>query len=285
MGSKAEPKHRVSRRNILKGAASLIGGLGAYSTQVEPNWLEATHTRVPIKNLPKPFHGYRIALASDTHYPEWNEAGYMGRAGEMIQSLKPDLVCVPGDLADECGRGRIDFRKIFDLWTAPDGQVCTLGNHDHWCGIQEVTRQIREHTPFTIIDNDRIIVERSGEAICVAGVGDYTDGVVDAEKALGKIDPAMPRILLSHNPDLAHDFPDGYRVDLQLSGHMHGGQINLFGHAMGTPSKYGQEFVRGLVQGRKNLVYVTRGLTRWSLHMRLGSRPEVSLIELVPQDA
>jgi uncharacterized protein len=272
-------RRKLSRRQLLA-----LSGMGlasiAYPTQVETNWLELTHTIIPIKDLPKAFEGYRIGVVSDTHYPENNEPGFMGRIGEMLQSAKVDVVCVPGDLADESGRPNLDFRGIFDNWTAPDGQFCTLGNHDHWYGAEDVIKQIRDHTPLKLVDNDRVLIERGGEAIVLAGVGDYTDGIVDADKALGKLDPDMPRILLSHNPDLAHDFPDGHRVDLQLSGHTHGGQISLFGYAPIIPSRYGQTFCRGLVQGRKNLVYVTRGVCRWTFHARLCSRPEVSVIEL-----
>jgi uncharacterized protein len=272
-------RRKLSRRQLLA-----LSGMGlasiAYPTQVETNWLELTNTIIPIKDLPKAFEGYRIGVVSDTHYPENNEPGFMGRIGEMLQSAKVDVVCVPGDLADESGRPNLDFRGIFDNWTAPDGQFCTLGNHDHWYGAEDVIKQIRDHTPLKLVDNDRVLIERGGEAIVLAGVGDYTDGIVDADKALGKLDPDMPRILLSHNPDLAHDFPDGHRVDLQLSGHTHGGQISLFGYAPIIPSRYGQTFCRGLVQGRKNLVYVTRGVCRWTFHARLCSRPEVSVIEL-----
>ncbi|MFM9871958.1 MAG: metallophosphoesterase [Fimbriimonadaceae bacterium] len=231
--------------------------------------------------MPKSFEGYKIGLVSDIHYPENIEPGFMGRIGDMIQAAKVDVLCVPGDLADESGRPNLDFRKIFDKWTAPDGQFCTLGNHDHWYGEADVIKQIKDHTPLKLIDNDRVLLERGGDVIVLAGVGDYTDGIVDAERALGRLDPDMPRILMSHNPDLAHDFPDGYRVDLQLSGHTHGGQISFFGYSPIIPSRYGQTFNRGLVQGRQNLVYVTRGVCRWTFHARFCSRPEVSVIELV----
>ncbi len=273
-------RRKLSRRQLLQLSGFGLASL-AYPTLVETNWLELTHTKIPIKNLPKPFEGYKIGLVSDIHYPQNIEPGFMGRIGELLQSAKVDVVCVPGDLADESCKPNLDFRGIFDKWTAPDGQFCTLGNHDHWYGANEVTHQIRENTPLKLIDNDRVLIERGGEAIVLAGVGDYTDGLVDADKALGKLDPMMPRILLSHNPDLAHDFPDGHRVDLQLSGHTHGGQIAFFGYAPIIPSRYGQTFCRGLVQGRKNLVYVTRGVCRWTFHARFGSRPEVSVLELV----
>ena len=271
---------RLTRRQILKFAAGAGAGLFTYSTMVEPNWLETTHTKIPIKNLPKAFEGYRIGVVSDIHWPEMIESGFMGRIGEILQSEKVDVVCVPGDLADETGNRQIDFRGIFDSWTAPDGQFATLGNHDHWYGADIVRKQLADNTPLKLIDNGRVILERNGEAIVLAGVGDLWDGIVDPEAALGGLDPDVPRILMSHNPDLAHDFPDGYRVDLQLSGHMHGGQICLGTRAFATPSKYGETFVRGLVQGRKNLVYVTRGICRLRLHMRFCSRPEVSIIEL-----
>lgn len=276
-----EPKRGLTRRKVLKAVAAMGTSLGGYAVFGETNWLEVTHTQIGVRNLPEVFEGYKFALVSDIHWPEGIDRGFTKRIGDLIQLECVKAVLVPGDIVDEAGGGTVDLKGVFDNWTAPDGQFATLGNHDHWSGVENVKEQLRNHTPLQLLDNAYHLIEKSGEAIAIVGVDDYTDGFMDIDKAFQGLDPKIPRILMSHNPDVAHDMTGDYRVDLQVSGHMHGGQVNLFGWAPITPSKYGQTFVRGLVQGRKNLVYVTRGVCRTKVHVRFGSRPEVSIIELV----
>jgi predicted MPP superfamily phosphohydrolase len=94
----------------------------------------------------------------------------------------------------------------------------------------------------------------------------------------------MPRVLLSHNPDVAEEnefLASGYRVDLMLSGHTHGGQVRLPG--IGTPvtnSVYGQKYAAGLVDGPVCPVYVSRGLGMTAMPIRFACRPEIAVIEL-----
>lgn len=271
----------LTRRKVLKAAAGLGAAFGGYGFLGEPNWLEVTHTQIPVKGLPEPFEGYKFALVSDPHWPEGIDQGFMTRVGDLIQLECVKAVLVPGDLVDQSSGKKVSLKGVFDNWTAPDGQFATLGNHDHWSGAKHVTQELAENTPLKLLDNEFHLIEKKGTAIAIVGVDDYTDGFMDVDKAFAGLDPEIPRILMSHNPDVAHDMTGDYRVDLQVSGHMHGGQVNLFGWAPVTPSRYDQTFVRGLVQGRKNLVYVTRGICRTKIHLRVGSRPEVSIIELV----
>lgn len=278
-------KRAITRRNFFKGAGVLLGAVSIDAFLIEPNWLEINYLKVPIKNLPKSFEGYRIALASDIHWPEMIDPEFLKRVGQEIQLGKPNLLCIPGDICDESAGYIPNMKGVLENWTAPDGTFATLGNHDWWLDGPGVKKEIRDRTHLQLIDNDRTFIERDGEAIVIAGVGDLYEDTIDSEKALGGLDPKMPRILLSHNPDVAHDMPGDYRVDLQLSGHTHGGQIALPGWAPVVPSKYGQTFKHGLVQGRKNLVYVTRGLARWGVHARFCARPEVTFIDLVSVDA
>jgi len=104
-------------------------------------------------------------------------------------------------------------------------------------------------------------------------------GELEAARSVG-----MPRLLLSHNPDVAEDakfLTSGHRVDLMLSGHTHGGQVRL--PVIGTPvtnSKYGQKYAQGLIEGPACAVYVSRGLGMTAMPIRLGVRAEIALIEL-----
>ncbi len=129
------------------------------------------------------------------------------------------------------------------------------------------------------------MIERNGARLAVGGVGDMWEGIVDVTRAFRDIPANVPRILLSHNPDLAEELSPGIRVDLQISGHTHGGQVRIpFGPAIQVPSRYGDKYSSGLVQGKSHRVYVNRGIA--SNHgVRFCCPPEVTGITLRTQRA
>ena len=275
------PPRRLSRRALLKvGAAALALGTATDAFALEPHRLTFQTIDVPIQGLPDAFDGYRIALFSDFHFPLWSSAETIRQAVTLANAFQPDLMTLPGDFTDKRVKTIPDFGGLFDAARAKDGVVGTLGNHDHLAGAEGVRRGIADRTPIRLIDNQAIVIERGGQALAVGGVGDLWEGIVMPERALAQIPPETPRILLSHNPDLAEELTVKVRVDLQLSGHTHGGGVCLPGGvALIVPSLYGQKFRAGLVQGRSHRVYVTRGICSvW--HNRLLCPPEVTGITL-----
>jgi hypothetical protein len=102
------------------------------------------------------------------------------------------------------------------------------------------------------------------------------------ETSLLRTPKDAPRILMSHNPDYAEQLPAGVRVDLMVSGHTHGGQVNLplYGAPL-VPSAYGKKYQQGLVQGPNCPVYVSRGVSTIWPKVRFNCRPEISLLEIV----
>ncbi len=279
--SPEHPKLRVSRRALLQAAAATLAlGTATDAFALEPRRLALQTLEVPIKGLPDAFDGYRIALLSDFHYPYWSSAETIRQAVALANSFQPDLMTLPGDFVDKRVRTIPNLGGLFDAARAKDGVIGTLGNHDHLAGAEGVRRNIADQTPIRLIDNHAVVVERGGAALAIGGVDDLWEGVVMPDRALAKIPPETPRILLSHNPDLAEEMTVRVRVDLQLSGHTHGGGVCLPGGvALIVPSLYGQKFRAGLVQGRSHRVYVTRGVCSvW--HNRLFCPPEVTGITL-----
>ncbi len=275
------PKPRVSRRGLLKIAvATLALGAATDAFALEPHHLTLQTLEVPIKGLPEAFDGYRIALLSDFHYPYWSSAEMIRQAVAMANSFHPDLMTLPGDFVDKRVSSIPSLSGLFDAAKANDGVVGTLGNHDHLANAKGVRRAIADGTPIRLIDNQAFMVERNGQALAIGGVDDLWEGVVMPDRALARIPQEIPRILLSHNPDLAEEMNVKVRVDLQLSGHTHGGGVCLPGGvALVVPSMYGEKFRAGLVEGRSHRVYVTRGICSvW--HNRLFCPPEVTGITL-----
>ena len=248
---------------------------------IEPAWLEAVEIKVPIKGLPEAFEGYRVGQISDIHWPWKIDQVFLDFCWETVMGMKPDVICATGDyLETRKMKEKVSLAGICKGLSAPDGIYGVMGNHDF--EFPDFVRGEMEKEGIRILMNESVLLERKGAKIALAGIEDLWYGQVDVGAALAGVPEDVPRILLSHNPDFAEDCPAGHRVDLQLSGHTHGGQVATpFGWAPFTNSKYGSKFLRGLCEGKRHRVYVNRGITRGSQHWRLFSRPEVTVIELV----
>jgi predicted MPP superfamily phosphohydrolase len=205
----------------------------------------------------------------------------------MAMDFKPDIIAMPGDFVHARNDGDTTHQdvpalgSVFAGFGAPDGVIGVLGNHDHWRNAEGVRRELSA-SPIRLIDNSRIVVTRGASSLALAGLGDLWEGELNFDSALGGLSGNVPVILLEHNPDLAETMPDGYRVDLQLSGHTHGGQVRIpFGPAPVLPSRYGNKYREGLVEGPRHRVYVTRGVGFSSpIPVRFFCRPEVTGITL-----
>jgi predicted MPP superfamily phosphohydrolase len=268
---------------VLYVAAGLtvVGALDAFL--LEPNWLKWERIDVPIAGLPSAFDGYRIALLADLHYPRWTNRAFVRRALTLANKFDPDLLAIPGDICDRHPYQDAfvpSLAGLFDMARTRDGIVATLGNHDHGMGAAGLRRELAAHTPVRLIENRAILIERDGQQIAVGGVGDLWDGIVAPFQAFADVPPGIPRLLLSHNPDVAEFISPDVHVDLMLSGHTHGGQVRFpFGPAPHVGSRYGNKFRAGLVQGKGCRVYVTRGVCS-ARHVRFWCPPEVTGITL-----
>ena len=272
---------KLTRRQMLK--YSFLGGVGACMGNGflrEPFDVRLEQVKIPIADLGPEFDGYRIALLSDFHVPAKSSLNLVRHAFELAKSFKPDLIALTGDFVHNRESGVPDFEPYFGDVTAPDGVFGVLGNHDHWVDAYLVRKRLGEGTHVQILDNEHRILHRGNARLAIAGVDDLWCGKVRTGRALGSINPDVPRVLLAHNPDFALDMSDDFRVDLQLSGHTHGGEVRIpFGPAPVLPSKYGQRFRDGLCFG-KHRVYVNRGICSVS-RARFCCPPEVTAITLV----
>lgn len=281
------PKKPITRRQILKwGSATIVGGLIGEAF-IEPNRLEQVALTVPIKDLPTAFEGFKIGIISDIHWGSAIDSTYMKRVCDTVMSYKPDLIVVPGDfLHGEDRRTHVKPRLegVIESLDAPHGVLGVLGNHDHWIGKHYAVDQVLNHSRVQLIDGTNRTLERNGQVLAIGGVGDLWEDPIDFRKTFHNIDPKTPRILLSHNPDVAElvTGDDETRVDLQISGHTHGGQFRIPGIYDPTKrvSMYGSKFNHGLVQGRRHQVYVSKGVGR-PHGFRLFAPPDVTCITLM----
>jgi predicted MPP superfamily phosphohydrolase len=253
----------------LRTGGLLAAGLGYCF--YEASQIRIRRHTVTLPNLPKIFEGKTLAILTDFHHGPYVGIKFIRESVALANSLKPDIITLLGDFAHKGKDAPEQLPPCIEAMNqlqAPLGVYAVPGNHDMHNGgklYQEVVRDSK----FDDLTNKSIQVKHEGESLWIAGVDDLWWGTPDLSKALKEVPDKAAAVLLSHNPDYAEDRPDP-RVGLMLSGHTHGGQAYLPGiGAIWTPSKYGQKYVRGLVNGPASQVYISRGLGEAVVPMRL----------------
>lgn len=287
----------------LFGVVTVPGaGAAAAATMIEPWDLRVRRVSVAIDDLPIELDGFRIVQISDTHLgpriPEAFIAAVVARARE----LGPDLFVLTGDyIYSDAGWIEPGARLFGPLVESGIPVLGVLGNHDWWADGPAMSRALTG-VGVRMIDNTRIFIDAATRTLadepphrglCVAGLGDLLTDTLDVEAAFRGVPDDMPRLLLEHVPDAAEDprlgatgpprFSPGFpaRVDLMLSGHTHGGQVRIPG--LGTPivpSRFGQKYAGGLVDGPRFRVLISRGVGMSILPVRFGVPPEIGEITL-----
>lgn len=272
----------MTRREFLKRTtlATVGGGLGVAYTFVEAKWLGVNRVTLTVPNLPEAFRGKTLAFMADMHHGPYVPLPYLRHAVDMANSLKPDFICLGGDYPHHGIPYIAPCIQELGRLRAPLGVYAVLGNHDHYENGQPHVSAALRKAGIPELTNRGLWIESEGSRIWLCGVDDYWRGTQDLPAALGPATTKDAVILLSHNPDYVEEIQDA-RVGLVLSGHTHGGQINLpIIGAPVVPSIYGQKYVQGLVQGPVTQVFVTRGIGTITPPVRLFCKPEIVLATL-----
>jgi len=282
---------RALLTQVVAGSAFLIGGgsslYGALKGRSDYSIEEALFK---LPGLSRGFDGFTIVQLSDVHIGAFTGAPELAIAEDLVRQAKPDLIVLTGDLLDNDGRlaevlGRF-VRRLSPL--AREGVVAISGNHDFFAGVTEMASAVRA-AGGRILRNDGLVIGGADAGFALLGVDDVwarrQGAGPDLQRAVaalpqlgGKLAPALdlPRVLLCHNPSFFSEAAG--QVALQLSGHTHGGQVNLGLR----PADY--LLPGGWVAGRYDLrgsaLYVNRGFGTVGPPARLGSAPEVTRIVL-----
>ncbi|MGW0036224.1 metallophosphoesterase [Gordonia sp. NPDC003376] len=274
-----------------RGAAGRLLGLqvatgivvvGAVSTTiygvVEANSPRVTHTRVELADLPEEFDGMRIALISDLHIGPARDRDFASRVVDLVDAENPDLIAVGGDLTDGTVAKVGDEIAPLARLRAPLGVFGVSGNHEYYSDDGGRWLDAWDRLGIHTLRNQRVEIIRGGARIDVAGIYDATAPEPyepDLGKALDGQEPGRFTLLLAHQPKQAIEASD-HGVDLQLSGHTHGGQL--------WPIRYlvplQQPSVTGLDRIGDTTLYTTRGAGAWGPPVRVGAPPEVTILEL-----
>ena len=234
--------------------------------------------RVPIEGLPTGLEGLRIVQITDVHVGPTIRRPFVERLVKKIASLDPEIVAITGDLVDgSLAALRSEVAPLAGL-SAPLGVYFVTGNHEYFSGADAWSEHVAS-LGITTLRNQHVTVERGGARLTIAGVEDAhaprMGGKTDLAAALRDRDPDAKVLLLAHQPR-AIESASKAGVALQISGHTHGGQMQPFGALV----RIEQPFLRGLHRVKDTMLYVSEGTGYWGPPLRVGTRAEISLLEL-----
>ena len=264
---------------VTAGAVALgTAGAGAYFANSPP-----VVRRVPITlaGLDPALDGLRIVTFSDGHLSATYGGRRFERLVELVNEQRPDVVAIVGDLVDgDVSELREEAAPLADL-VSEQGVFFVTGNHEYFVDTNAWLR----HLPTLGVDvlrNERVAIGRGGATFDLAGIDDRTAAAsglpghgANLDAALDGRDDGVPVVLLAHQPVLVEQAAAA-GVDLQLSGHTHGGQLWPFDYVI----RLDQPSVEGLSRHGDTQLYVTSGAGYWGPPMRVGARPEVTVVEL-----
>jgi uncharacterized protein len=282
----------ITRRNFLLTAGVAAAGalaLGEDAVIREPNHPELVRVEIPLARLPDAFDGFTIAQLSDFHYDEYFGAVPIRKAVEIVNGLGPDIVVLTGDFVTvaltaedlrdmkQCAKPAEPCGALLSQLRSRLGSIAVLGNHDVTSDPAFVTEALTSHG-ISVLRNQSQPVEQRGSRVWFVGL-DSLEENPQIERSLKAVPANEPAILLVHEPDFA-DEAARYPVDLQLSGHSHGGQVWLPG--IGSPwlPKHARKYPRGRYSVGRLLLYTNIGIGTIRVPVRLNCTPEVTLFTL-----
>ena len=302
----------ITRRKVIKGFGAVVAS--GLATAAYGFGIEAPSTRITTYRLTPPGwrKGQRVSAAviADLHVLEpWMGVARLRQIVDTTNAMGCDVILLLGDYGAGYQISRLGRKIESRVWAAelarlkaPLGVHAVLGNHDWW---DDPVVQSRKAGPtqahaalasvgIPVLENKAVRLGRGDDAFWLAGLGDqwaffprnraqhgrgrgYT-GVDDLPGTLAQVTDNAPVILMAHEPDIFPVVPS--RVSLTLSGHTHGGQINLFGLTPVVPSKFGSKYVYGHIEEFGRHLIVSAGLGCSILPFRLGAPPEIVRVEL-----
>jgi uncharacterized protein len=269
-------------------AGAGVAAIAADSILLEPNRPRIVRQEVALRRWPEAMDGFSIVLLSDFHYDDHFSAHPLKAAIGMVNDLRPKLILLAGDFVSLPLLGGTDERTaaqaaapcaaLLRQMRAPHGLWAVLGNHDFFTDPELVTGALREQG-IAVLANQSTAIETKTGRFWLGGVNDVFSGTADVKAAFQERPGGEPAVLLAHEPDFA-DFVARHDVDLQLSGHSHGGQVRLpFLGPLYLPA-LGRKYVSGLYRVGELAVYTNPGLGTVGLPVRWNCPPEITFLTL-----
>jgi predicted MPP superfamily phosphohydrolase len=271
------------RRHLLRQMAIAVSATpfvaAAYGLLYSRLDVEVTHWRIALARLPKAFEGFRIAQLSDIHISSFMPADEIRRCVTMTNQLEADLVVLTGDYVSWDPAAQEEVVQALAGLRAPYGVFGCLGNHEVITQTEESITRLFAAVGIRILRQERASIRRGEEALNLIGVD---DSLVDLQAIQSLVTPKTVNILLVHN--IGHDFEGAvqFGFDLILMGHTHGGQLSLEFLRRGLSfARIETPYVSGWYEKSGGQLYVNRGIGTTIIPIRVGARPEITVLELV----
>lgn len=282
----------LSRREVLgqfaSGGALVLGGsLGGYSAFFGRHDYAVEEVVVALPGLPATLEGFTLVQLSDIHIGRFVGEWELRAAERLVKDARADLIVLTGDLVDHEPQyapqlGRL-VRRLVPL--ARHGVAAVPGNHDYYAGIDEVLGAL-DRGGARVLRNEGVVIGDGGGGFALLGVDDLWAGGhgepvpggpgPDLDRAIHMVPPDLGRVLLCHQPELFHHVAAD--IQLQLSGHTHGGQVTLGYEPASYVLPHG--YVEGLYERHGGKLYVNRGFGTAGPPARLGAAPELTRVIL-----
>ena len=281
----------ATRRTFLKsGAVLFAAGLAGDAAAWEPDYPGVTRLDVILRRLSPAWNGLRIVQLSDFHYDPYFSVTPIRHAVEIVGNLQPDLIVLTGDFITETQDSRWVFSHtqkteyvrlcaaLLGRMRSRLGSFAIMGNHDVKFGADAVIEALQAND-IHVLRNSSIPLEQNGSRLWLAGVDDVLEGKPELDVSLQQIPEGEPVILLAHEPDYVLESARS-GVDLQLSGHSHGGQIRI--PFLGAPylPELGRKYPMGSYQINDTQLYTNVGLGTITIPFRFDCRAEISVFTL-----
>ncbi|MGA9075232.1 MAG: metallophosphoesterase [Candidatus Sulfotelmatobacter sp.] len=277
----------TTRRQFLyRSAAAGTLAMAGDSLLLEPNRPHIVRQDFWLPRWPERMNGFTIALLSDFHYDPHFSIHPLHAAIPLVNGLRPDLIVLTGDfvsvpLVEDDAKGAFAAEpcaRVLRQMTAAHGLWAVMGNHDAETDPEHVARALQAEN-IHVLANQSVAIERDGTRVWLAGINDVLSGTADLANTLHGVPTGEAVILLAHEPDFA-DEASRFPIDLQLSGHSHGGQVRI----PLLPPLYlpamAKKYILGTYQVGRLTLYTNAGLGTVGVPVRLNCPPEITLLTL-----
>lgn len=258
----------------------------AYPLFLEGRWLETTHTRIELAGLQRPL---RLLHLSDLHLGKHPTVEQLEQVARTAVAEKPDLICLTGDYVDGHFALGQPLERVIRILLHAAPVYAVMGNHDGglWAAertgdrsSEPVRRRLEQGGAIVLHNRWQRITVRDQELLLV-GLGDLWSREDDAESAFRAAPAGLPTVVLVHNPD-TKDRIAQRPWQLLLAGHTHGNQVNLPFYEESWATVRDTRFISGHHHWNGRQLFINRGVGGvWGVRFR--SRPEISILELVPR--
>ena len=253
-----------------------------------PRIIATNNVYINLNNTPEQ-ENIKIAFISDTHVGRYKKTNFIQNVADKIEQLEPDVLILGGDLIFKRGEYAIYLEPLAKL-TNKFPVYAVFGNHESNQGFlndprrKDKSQQLRTlfaNWNIKILENENEIIKINDQEIAILGTKELWTDEVDFEPTLKSLSSEIPKILISHNPDIIYNEKTS-NIDLILSGHTHAGQIALpfIGPIPPVGTELGRDISSGLFKIEDTLLYISSGIGESGPRARLFTLPEIALINI-----